>query len=92
MGPLVLIGISAFFWRVQPRKQRTNRFQVYDVTFQPYMIWDQNLHFRIHCVESRWLAHSQVRWRIVFGAMTNQDIHGSGVSTHRSFPGGTVDG
>ena len=26
---LVLIGISAFFWRVQPPKQRTNRFQVY---------------------------------------------------------------
>ena len=26
---LVLIGISTFFWRVQPPKQRTNRFQVF---------------------------------------------------------------
>ena len=25
---LVLIGVWAFFWRVQPPKQRTNRFQV----------------------------------------------------------------
>ena len=25
----VLIGISAFFWRVEAQKQGTNRFQVY---------------------------------------------------------------
>ncbi len=32
----VLIGISAFFWRVQLPKQRTNRFQVYMIGYLPW--------------------------------------------------------